>query len=110
MSPQAQKHSVLVAIRILSRATTRRELHASYLISVCSRYSRHLYIRLGLAIRRRRQELDWSQERLAEIADVHRNFGGLVERGEQNVSIDSLVRFSASLKTSLGRLVDDAGL
>ena len=72
-------------------------------------YCRHRHL-LGLAIRGRRRKLGWSQERLAEIADVHRNFGGLVERGEQNVSIDSLVRFSASLKTSLGRLVDDAGL
>ena len=69
----------------------------------------HRYL-LGLAIRRRRRELGWSQERLAEFADVHRNFVGLVERGEQNVSIDSLVRFSAALKTSLARIFEDAGL
>ena len=65
---------------------------------------------MGLAIRRRRQELGLSQERLAEIADVHRNFVGHVERGEQNVSIDSLVRFAAALKTSLASLDSDAGL
>lgn len=70
-------------------------------------HHRHL---LGLALRRRRQELGWSQELLAEFADLHRNFVGLVERGEQNVSIDSLVRFSAALKTSLARIFDDAGL
>ena len=69
----------------------------------------HRYL-LGLAIRRRRQELGWSQERLAEVADIHRNFVGHVERGEQNVSIDSLVRFSAALKTSLAALIADAGL
>ena len=65
---------------------------------------------MGLAIRRRRQELGFSQERLAEVADVHRNFVGHVERGEQNVSIDSLVRFAAALKTSLADLFADAGL
>lgn len=70
-------------------------------------HHRHL---LGLAIRRRRQELGWSQERLAEIADVHRNFVGYIERGEQNVSIDSLVRFSAALKTTLSALFADAGM
>ena len=70
-------------------------------------HHRHL---LGLAIRKRRQALGYSQERLAEVADVHRNFVGHVERGEQNVSIDSLVRFSAALKTSLAALFADAGL
>ena len=71
--------------------------------------SHHRYL-LGLAIRRRRQELGLSQEGLAEIADVHRNFVGHIERGEQNVSIDSLVRFSAALKTKLADLIADAGL
>ncbi len=69
----------------------------------------HRYL-LGLAIRKRRQELGLSQEQLAEVADVHRNFIGKVERGEQNASIDSLVRFSVSLKTSLAELFADAGL
>ena len=69
----------------------------------------HRYL-LGLAIRRRRQELGYSQERLAEVADVHRNFVGHIERGEQNVSIDSLVRFSAALRTKLAVLCADAGL
>lgn len=69
----------------------------------------HRYL-LGLAIRRRRKDLGWSQEMLAEVADVHRNFVGHVERGEQNVSIDSLVRFSAALKTSLATLFADSGL
>lgn len=69
----------------------------------------HRYL-LGLAIRRRRHELKLSQEQLAEIADVHRNFVGKIERGEQNVSIDSLVRFSVSLKTTLTKIFAEAGL
>ncbi|MCE9614791.1 MAG: helix-turn-helix domain-containing protein [Lentisphaerae bacterium] len=69
----------------------------------------HRYL-LGCAIRRRRQALGLSQERFAEVADVHRNFVGHVERGEQNVSIDSLVRFAVALKTSLATLCADAGL
>ena len=69
----------------------------------------HRYL-LGLAIRRRRQELGLSQERLAEIAGVHRNFVGHIERGEQNVSIDSLVRFAVALKVKLADLFADAGL
>ena len=70
-------------------------------------HHRHLF---GLAIRKRRRELGWSQERLAEMADVHRNFIGHVERGEQNISIDSQIRFAAALKTSLASLFADARL
>ena len=69
----------------------------------------HRYL-LGLAVRKRRQALGLSQEGLAEVCDVHRNFVGHVERGEQNVSIDSLVRFSAALKVKLADLFADAGL
>lgn len=79
---------------------------------VTAKYIRREHHRqlLGLAIRRRRKELGLSQEGLAEIADVHRNFVGHIERGEQNLSIDSLVRFSAALKTSLAAIFADAGL
>jgi transcriptional regulator with XRE-family HTH domain len=63
-----------------------------------------------MALRKRRLELGLSQEQLAEIADVHRNFVGLIERGEQNISIDSLIRFSKAVKRSLANLFADAGL
>ncbi len=63
-----------------------------------------------MAVRRRRQGLGLSQEALAEAADVHRNFVGLIERGEQNLSIDSMVRFARALKCSLADLFNDAGL
>lgn len=64
----------------------------------------------GLAVRKRRQRLGFSQEKLAEIADCHRNFVGLIERGEQNLSLDSMVRFAKALKCRLADLVEDAGL
>ena len=54
--------------------------------------------------------MGYSQERLAEVADVHRNFVGHIERGEQNISIDSQIRFATALKTTLAALFDDAGL
>ena len=67
-------------------------------------------LKLGRAIRGRRENLHLSQEKLAELADVHRNYIGLIERGEQNVSIDSLVRIAKGLKSSLAQLMVDAGL
>ena len=64
----------------------------------------------GMAVRRQRESLGLSQEGLAEIADVHHNFVGLIERGQQNLSIDSMVKFSKALKVKLADLFVDAGL
>lgn len=40
---------------------------------------------------------DISQENLAEIADVHRNYIGHVERAERNMTIDSIERIAKAL-------------
>lgn len=51
-----------------------------------------------------------SQEQLAELADVHRNYVGMIERGEQNITINSLLRFSEVFKKPLSEMLADAGL
>ena len=61
--------------------------------------------KLGEAIRRRRKCLILSQERLAERVGCHRNYVGNVERGEQNVTVDMLVRFANSLKVKVTSLL-----
>lgn len=65
---------------------------------------------LGEAVRKRRKALGISQERLAELVDVHRNYIGLVERGEQNLTIDSLLRIAKSLKCKMQDIIVDAGI
>lgn len=66
--------------------------------------------KIGYAIRARRDTLGISQERLAEHMDRHRNYVGLVERGEQNVTVDSLVRIAKALNCQVSDLLRDAGL
>jgi transcriptional regulator with XRE-family HTH domain len=51
--------------------------------------------------------MKWSQEKLAEKADLHRNYIGDIERGEENVSIDALRRIATALKVRLSDLVRD---
>lgn len=65
---------------------------------------------LGLAIRRRRDEMGVSQEGLAEIIGCHRNYVGYLERGEQNVTIDMLARVAKALACTVSDLVSEAGL
>ena len=49
--------------------------------------------------------MKWSQEKLAEKSDLHRNYIGDVERGEENVSVDALMRIATALKVRLCDLV-----
>jgi transcriptional regulator with XRE-family HTH domain len=63
---------------------------------------------LGENIRTHRRSLQWSQEKLAERSDLHPNYIGDIERGEENVSVDALKRIAAALKVQLSDLVRGA--
>lgn len=65
---------------------------------------------LGQAIRCRREAMCLSQEAFAEKVDCHRNYVSLVERGEQNITIDMLRRFAKALKCSVAEIVEEAKL
>ena len=46
--------------------------------------------KLGQKIRIERQKRKMSQEKLAELADLNRNFVGMIERGETNITVKKL--------------------
>ena len=65
-------------------------------------------VRLGRAVRRLRQTQGYSQESFADKVGVHRTFMGAVERGEQNLSLDSIERIAVGLGVSVSRLFSEA--
>ncbi len=63
----------------------------------------------GLRVLKLREALDWSQDRLAEQADLHRTYISGLERGERNVSVLNILRLARALKTTPGKLLDEIG-
>lgn len=59
---------------------------------------------VGDRLRRRRIDLGYTQEHLAELADVHPTYIGQVERGEKNVTIESLEKICCALDLPMDEL------
>lgn len=62
--------------------------------------------RFGKKVRELRQQQGLSQERLGELARVHRTYVGMIERGEKNITLTNIEKFAKALKTPIKNLVD----
>jgi transcriptional regulator with XRE-family HTH domain len=60
---------------------------------------------LGLAVKRRREELELTQERLSNDTDLHQRWISNVETGKRNPSYGSLRRLAAGLELSVSDLI-----
>ena len=61
--------------------------------------------RFGTSVRERRQELQLSQEDLAERSGLHRNYIGGIERGERNIALKNIIRLAKALQMKPSELV-----
>jgi transcriptional regulator with XRE-family HTH domain len=60
---------------------------------------------LGAAIRQLREKRGLSQERLAVLARLHRNYVGGIERGERNPTFTNLTKIAGALEVRLSAVV-----
>jgi len=61
---------------------------------------------LGKRIRTLRRKYDYSQEQLAEKANISGKYLGEIERGQANISIDVLDKISTGLEIKVSNLLD----
>jgi transcriptional regulator with XRE-family HTH domain len=63
-------------------------------------------IKFGQQIRRLRINLHLSQEELAYECDLNKNYVSDIERGERNISLQSIAKLAKGLQVSLSELFD----
>ncbi len=62
--------------------------------------------RIGLNITIIREQRGLTQEKLAELAGLHRAYIGQIERGEKNIGLKNLEKIAKALNISVRALFD----
>jgi len=65
----------------------------------------NILIQFGEIIRDLRKENNLSQEKLAEKADLHRTYIGMIERAEKNITLLSMQKIAKAFDISLSELL-----
>ena len=61
---------------------------------------------LGQRLRDKRKSLNWTQEHLADKAEIDRSYIGGVERGERNLTFTILCQICMALSCDVAELTD----
>lgn len=65
-----------------------------------------LLINFGNKVRKERIKQGLSQEQLAQLADVHRTYVGMIERAEKNVTLLNIEKFAKALNVKINFLLE----
>ncbi len=65
-----------------------------------------ILVKFGKKIREVRVKRGLSQESLADIANVHRTYIGMVERAEKNITLLNMQKLAKALKIEIRELFD----
>jgi len=66
--------------------------------------SKRIREEFGIAVRKRRHKLGLSQEKFAEMADIHRTYVSSIELGKVDLGISVAYKIAGALKISLWKL------
>ena len=66
--------------------------------------SSRILIQFGKRIRDERTKRGISQERLGELAKVHRTYVGMIERGEKNITLTNIEKLAKALGLEIRQL------
>jgi transcriptional regulator with XRE-family HTH domain len=67
--------------------------------------NKQLLLKFGKKVQEERTKQGLSQERLGELAKVHRTYIGMIERAERNITLTSMEKIAKALKIDIRDLV-----
>lgn len=67
----------------------------------------NILIKFGKKVRVIRLSKKMSQEELAERANVHRTYIGMIERGEKNITLKNIQKIANALEVQIGELMKE---
>jgi len=67
-----------------------------------------ILIEFGKRVRELRLERKLSQEKLAELADLHRTYIGMIERGEKNITLVNIEKIAEALNIKIEDMFNEA--
>jgi transcriptional regulator with XRE-family HTH domain len=62
--------------------------------------------RFGKRVREERENKGISQERLGQLAGVHRTYIGMIERAEKNITLTNMQKIARALGMRVNDLID----
>lgn len=67
--------------------------------------SNQILIDFGSKVRQLRKNKGFSQEKLAELAGVHRTYIGMIERAEKNITLLNIYKIAKALTVNIKELL-----
>jgi len=64
-------------------------------------------IKFGEKVRELRTKKGLSQEKLAEFAEVHRTYIGMIERAEKNITLVNIEKIAKALNVSISSMFEE---
>lgn len=68
--------------------------------------NKELLLKFGEKVKIERLKRGISQERLGQLAGVHRTYIGMIERGEKNITLTNIQKIAEGLEMKMSELVD----
>jgi len=66
----------------------------------------NVLIKFGKSVRKVREEKSWTQEELADNANLHRTYIGMIERAEKNITLINIKKIADALDVPINNLVE----
>lgn len=69
--------------------------------------SKNILRKFGKRVREERIKQNFSQEELAERANMHRTYIGMIERAEKNITLENIAKIAKALNIKMKNLLND---